>query len=92
MAWDSTHFRLPAGHGCGRLAHVQQLGGWQSLALAQCYTYPARGHLRVAVERLVQASDPLGQDMDRWQRTVSLLAAAVCKILIVLRGGVAEPG
>jgi hypothetical protein len=62
------------------------------LALAQCYADPARGHLRAAGECLVQASDPLGQDTDRCQRTVSLLAAAVCKILIVLRGGVAEPG
>ena len=49
------------------LRTVQQLGGWQSLAMVQRYSHLAPDHLRAAVERLVQsASDPaeLGQDLD----------------------------
>jgi integrase len=49
------------------LRSVQQLGGWQSLAMVQRYAHLAPEHLRAAVERLVQpASDPmeLGQDLD----------------------------
>ncbi len=46
------------------LRTVQQLGGWQSLAMVQRYAHLAPDHLRAAVERLVQASDrvALGQD------------------------------
>ena len=46
------------------LRTVQQLGGWQSLAMVQRYAHLAPDHLRAAVERLVRASDrvELGQD------------------------------
>lgn len=46
------------------LRTVQQLGGWQSLAMVQRYAHLAPDHLRAAVERLVQASDrvALGQN------------------------------
>ena len=46
------------------LRTVQQLGGWQSLAMVQRYSYLAPDHLRAAVERLVSSSDrvALGQD------------------------------
>ena len=49
------------------LRSVQQLGGWQSLAMVQRYAHLAPEYLRAAVERLVQpASNPteLGQDLD----------------------------
>ncbi len=75
------------------LRTVQQLGGWQSLAMVQGYAHLAPDHLRVAVERSVQRTE---WNLDRTRacrrRTGSLLAALSCKILIVLRGGVAEPG
>jgi site-specific recombinase XerD len=46
------------------LRTVQQLGGWQSLAMVQRYAHLAPDHLHAAGERLVQASDrvALGQD------------------------------
>jgi len=46
------------------LRTVQQLGGWQSLAMVQRYSHLAPDHLRAAVERLVSSSDrvALGQD------------------------------
>lgn len=46
------------------LRTVQQLGGWQSLAMVQRYAHLAPDHLPTAVERLVQVSDrvALGQD------------------------------
>lgn len=76
------------------LRTVQPLGGWQSLAMVQRYAHLAPDHLRAAVERLVRATDRWNLDRT-WtcrQQTGSLLAALSCKILIVLRGGVAEPG
>jgi site-specific recombinase XerD len=39
------------------LRTVQQLGGWQSLAMVQRYAHLAPDHLRAAVERLVQAPE-----------------------------------
>jgi site-specific recombinase XerD len=48
------------------LRTVQQLGGWQSLAMVQRYSHLAPDHLRAAVERLVSSSDrmALGQNLD----------------------------
>jgi site-specific recombinase XerD len=46
------------------LRTVQQLGGWQSLAMVQRYAHLAPDHLRAAVERLVLGADrvELGQN------------------------------
>jgi len=48
------------------LRTVQQLGGWQSLAMVQRYAHLAPEHVRAAVERLVRAAgrQELGQDLD----------------------------
>src|SRR5262245_17754251 len=48
------------------LRTVQQLGGWQSLAMVQRYAHLAPDHLRAAVERLVSVTDraELGHNLD----------------------------
>ena len=46
------------------LRTVQQLGGWQSLAMVQRYAHLAPDHLRAAVERLVQAPLELRRNFD----------------------------
>jgi site-specific recombinase XerD len=46
------------------LRTVQQLGGWQSLAMVQRYAHLAPDHLRAAVERLVYGADPVELGLD----------------------------
>ena len=63
------------------------------MAMVQGYAHLAPDHLRVAVERPVQRTERnLDRDLDLSRADGRLLAAPSCKILIVLRGGVAEPG
>ena len=46
------------------LRTVQQLGGWQSLAMVQRYAHLAPDHLQAAVERLVEKPLELRRDFD----------------------------
>lgn len=95
VAWQPPHFRLPARHGWGRLAHGPATRWVAEPSIGPALRPPrsrssARGR-RAARAGVRSRGTWTGLGIRR-RRTGSLLAAPSCKILIVLRGGVAEPG